>query len=186
MLGYMPGHDASQPFFEYLPPQRPQSQASLPTTMPGYTPSHAAGPSFEYFPPHPSQFNHIAPSAGPPSSSYSPPHPSRENYMIPSALPILPALGQFKYPSASLEGMPSEIKLEIMHALHDLPSLRLLKLASREYYMTARTHVRSLTAAYRGKFHPDKAWPRLGGVFFQGQSALPLRSQRLLTHETSH
>ena len=149
----MPGYATVQSSYEYFlyhrRPSNPMRPSALPNTVPGYVPGYTAVP--------------------PPIQHCMAPHPSHSDYMIPSALPILPALGLFKYPTASLEGMPSEIKLEILHALHDLPSLRLLKLASREYYLTARTHVRSLAAAYQGTYHPEGPWPRFDEVIFKGQ-----------------
>jgi len=52
----------------------------------------------------------------------------------------------FTYPAASLEGLPPSVKLEIMLKL-DLPSLRRLKLASREYYFAAGTYPHHLQRA---------------------------------------
>lgn len=52
----------------------------------------------------------------------------------------------FTYRAASLEGLPHSVKLEIMLKL-DLPSLRRLKLASRQYYLVARAYPRHLRRA---------------------------------------
>jgi len=188
MPGYMPGHAASQPFFEYLPPHHPQPQSSLASTMPGYMPGNATTqPSYEFYPPAASQsyMEHLdttMPGHMPEHATSDPPvhyTPQRHegDIMTPSALPIRQSPECFKYATASLEGMPADLKLEILHALHHLPSLRLLKLASREYYLIARSHTRSLETAFREKYHPEKPWPRLDGAFFQGQSALPPRSR---------
>jgi len=181
MPGNTPGYTPGSPSHAYFPPHPSQSDwttpSAVPNTTPGYLPGYAAGP-FEYFPPHPSQSSYMNPNTLPSTvpgyipgyrSRTRPPPPPEPDYMLPSALPILPELGQFKYPAASLEGMPSEIKLEILHALHDLPSLRLLKLASREYYFAACASVRSLAAAYEDTYHPAKPWPRLDEGLFQGQ-----------------
>ena len=119
-----------------------------------------------------------------PSVQYTPQRLAGD-FMTPSAFPIRQSPDSFKYATASLEGMPADLKLEILHAIHDLPSLRRLKLASREYYLVARSHTRSFAKAFRGKWHPDKPWPRLDGVFFQGQSALPYRAPQLLTCQIS-
>jgi len=183
MPGNMTGHAAGQPMFEYLPPYRAQPQSSLASTMPGYMPGYMPGnatrqPSYEFFPPVASQsymeyLNTTMPGHMPEhATSYPPVHytPQRHegDFMTPSALPIRQSPECFKYATASLEGMPADLKLEILHALHDLPSLRLLKLASREYYLIARSHTRSLETAFREKYHPEKPWPRLDGAFLQG------------------
>lgn len=115
------------------------------------------------------------------------------NCMVPSAKPIGHLLS-VDYTRASLEGMPNEIRVEIMLHLPDLPTLRLLKLASREYYFTARACERSLKAVHQAKpchadawssrrqaqegWPPrgnrrDDAWPTsLNEAFFTGQSVL--------------
>jgi len=113
--------------------------------------------------------------------------------MVPSVKPIGHSLGS-EFARASLEGMPNEIRAEIMLRLPDLPTLRLLKLSSREYYFTARACERSLKAVHQAKpcradawssrrqaqegWPPrgdrrDDAWPTsLNEAFFTGQSVL--------------
>jgi len=77
--------------------------------------------------------------------------------MMPSAQPVSQPTG-FTYARASLEGMPVDLRLEIMLHLPDLPTLRLLKLASREYYFTARACESSLRAAHQvNPVEPDPA-----------------------------
>lgn len=60
------------------------------------------------------------------------------------------------YPNASLEGLPSEVKLEIVKLIGDLPSLRRLRLASQEYYAVVRAY-----AGYLKPFYPGELTLRL-------------------------
>lgn len=77
--------------------------------------------------------------------------------MLPSAQPISYPTG-FTFARASLEGMPVDLRLEIMLHLPDLPTLRLLRLAGREYYFTARACESSLRALHQvNPVEPDRA-----------------------------
>jgi len=98
--------------------------------------------------------------------------------MLPSTQPVSQLSG-FTFARASLEGMPADLRLEIMLHLPDLSTLRLLKLASREYYFTARACEHSLAAVHR--FHtchyirndPRLKWLRsMEETLFTGQPVL--------------
>ena len=73
-------------------------------------------------------------------------------------------------PPLSLEGMPVEIKLHILFALRDLPSLRCLRSASSEYYLTSRAYPRSLHAKFKNTYTPSTWSLRFDNALLQGKS----------------
>lgn len=74
--------------------------------------------------------------------------PFAYHYKIRGRLKRLQVKTHANYPRASLEGLPGDIKLEILKLVGDLPSLRRLRLASQEYYAVARAHARYLYLFY--------------------------------------
>jgi len=68
--------------------------------------------------------------------------------------------------------MPLEIKLQILLSLSDLPSLRCLKFASREYYLAARTCSKTLYTKFRTKsMYTPMHWSvRFDKALEQGES----------------
>jgi len=70
--------------------------------------------------------------------------------------------------------MPLEIKLQILLSLSDLPSLRCLKFASREYYLAARACSKSLRAKFKTEamYTPMHWSARFDKALEQGESVV--------------
>jgi len=72
--------------------------------------------------------------------------------------------------------MPLEIKLQILLSLPDLPSLRCLKFASREYYLAARASSKTLCAKFSTEaMYTPMHWSlRFDKALVQGESSITI------------
>jgi len=96
----------------------------------------------------------------------------------------IPVRQGFTYRAASLGGLPPSVKLEILLNLN-LPSLRRLKLASREYYFVARTCPRHLEKARAKDIRAREARDEQGSWLYDSRARVQQRPQhRVSSHDT--